>query len=480
MTRSLYAQLALALALILLLLGTALGWLGYAAAKHHQHDIVQQLSQALARHIGERVPLIDREGVDEQGLAQLFDALSTVNPNIELYLLDARGRILRQAPYAEPLERQRVSLGPIQAFVDGEALPILGDNPRNPGRGEVFSVAPIEVDGVVAGYVYIILLSQMYRDMVEAAWSDYVLRGVGWIALAALALALLAGLASFAWLTRRLRRLAQDMRAFQNPGSAAPPARGDEIAQLGAEFARLRERLQQQVAELENQDRLRRELVANVSHDLRTPLTSMQNYLETLQRMDRQLSPDEQRQYLDVAVRQSQRVARLAGQLFELARLECEEAAPHTEPFSLAELIQDIVQKFALGAEEQGLKLVAAVDPGIEFVQGDIGMIERVISNLVENAIRHTPSGGEIRLQATVDAQGIEVQVVDSGSGIASEHLQGLFERGSALRLQANRRGGGLGLLIAHRILALHGSAISAESRVGEGTAFRFVLPKAA
>lgn len=112
-------------------------------------------------------------------------------------------------------------------------------------------------------------------------------------------------------------------------------------------------------------------------------------------------------------------------------------------------------------------------------MRGDIGMIERVISNLLDNAIRHTPEGGEIRLEARRDGRDIEVCVIDTGQGISAEHLPGLLERGSPLRMMAAQRGGGLGLLIAKRILGLHGTGISAASRVGHGTRISFVLPVA-
>ena len=217
--------------------------------------------------------------------------------------------------------------------------------------------------------------------------------------------------------------------------------------------------------------------MANVSHDLRTPLTLMQSHLETLVRIGEKLSPADRQQYLDVAVRQSHRVARLSQQLFELAQLEGEESLPESELFSLAELVQDIAQKFALSARDKGVRLLASASQRGLFVMGDIGLIERVISNLIDNAIRHTPSGGLVRLDAMPGARGAEVRVTDTGTGIAAQHLPGLFERDSPLRKSTGRGHGGLGLLIAKRILALHGTSMSVQSEAGRGTVFSFMLP---
>jgi signal transduction histidine kinase len=187
----------------------------------------------------------------------------------------------------------------------------------------------------------------------------------------------------------------------------------------------------------------------------------------------------ERQQYLEVAVRQIRRVARLSQQLFELARLECEETLPQPEVFSLSELLQDIAQKFALAASDKGVRLRHDARPEGFFVRGDIGMIERVIANLIENAIRHTPAGGEIRLDAVRAEGGIEILVTDTGVGIAAADLPDLFKRDSPLRQTSRRAGGGLGLQIARRILALHGTQMRVASEPGRGTTFRFALSPA-
>jgi len=480
MPASLYHRIALAFALIVLALGAVLASLGYTAAKRHQHEIVQRLNLGLAGHLAERPGLLR----DPQAAAALFRELAAANPSVEVYLLDAQGGIVGASAGLSPSARG-VDLGPVHALMAGAAPPLRGDNPLHPGRRDIFSAAPVLGDGRVLGYVYLIPLNDMYRDMVAEAWSGYVLRSAGWLGLLATALALVGGLAAFRSITRRLRSTVREIESFAaaHGGQAADPhgpdaPPGDEIDRLASAFAAMRERLQAQMQELRRQDELRRELIANISHDLRTPLTSMQGYLETLARMDARLDAHERRGYLDVAVRQSHRVAHLAQQLFDLARLECEETRPQPEAFSICELAQDIVQKFALSAQRRSISLTASAgDSGALQVWADIGMIERAISNLVDNALRHTPEHGAVRVDTSRALRGVEVRVVDTGQGIAEEQLPGLLERGSSLRQMAVRRGGGLGLLIVKRILALHGSGVHAVSRVGEGTAISFVLP---
>ncbi len=480
-TQSLYARIALVFAVIVLALGATLGWLGYGAAKEHQHEVLQRVNLGLAQHIAQQPALV----ADPQSTQRLFDHLMAVNPNIEVYLLDPQGNVLQPSPQQAALPRQQVSLEPVRQLLAGGTLPVIGDNPRHREGREIFSVAAIETTQGNAGYVYIVLLNDMYRTMVADAWQGYALRNGAKVAVLAMLVAIITGLAAFAVITRRLERTIRDVETFANLADASSTApmpltklrRGDEIDRLRTAFASLRERLNAQMAELKRQDELRRELVANVSHDLRTPLTSMQGYLEAMARMDDEMDAAERKRYLDVAVRQSHRVSRLAQQLFELARLECEETQPQPELFSVSELVHDIAQKFALVAQRKTIRLHTEIDADPLSVQGDIGMIERVISNLVDNAIRHTPEGGDIYLVAHGRPRGIEVRIDDTGHGISAEQLPGLLVRGSPIRKLATQRGGGLGLLIADRILHMHGSGIQAASRVGEGTSISFVLP---
>ncbi len=478
---SLYSRIAIVFATVLIAFGTLLGWLSYSAAKDHQYEVMQQLSRELAGHIASQGPLLGPSGLDRDGIKRLFLMASTVNPTIEVYLLGADGVILsHSAP--DPLAIDRVSLPPIRAFLAGAPLPIFGDSPRVAGRREIFSVAPIAINSRTSGYFYIVLVGDMYRQMADQARQDYVLRTAAWTGAAALGLALLVGLAAFARITQPLNRLARSVLTFENgdfTGQTRSPGRAaarDEIGRLESAFARMSGQLAAQMTELKRQDNLRRELVAGVSHDLRTPLTSMQSFLETLLRMGESLPAAERRRYLQVAVRQSQRVAKLAQQLFELARLECEETQPQPEVFSVAEVLQDIAQKFALAAEDKGARLITRADPEGLFARADIGMIERVITNLIDNAIRHTPAGGEISLEAVRTADRVEVRVVDTGSGIAAEHLPALLKRNSPGQ-NFSRANGGLGLRIAARMLALHGTRMAVTSEQGRGATFSFALP---
>ncbi|HEU5297842.1 MAG TPA: ATP-binding sensor histidine kinase [Burkholderiaceae bacterium] len=224
---------------------------------------------------------------------------------------------------------------------------------------------------------------------------------------------------------------------------------------------------------------LRRELIANVSHDLRSPLASLRAYIETLLLKEEAVSAAERRHYLEIALSQAEHLQALITELFELARLDFQGYRIDAEPVQLGELAHDVMQKLRLAAQDRKVTLTAAVDPDLGLVRADIGLIERTLTNLLENAMAHTPVGGRIELSVQARNARVVLRVRDSGSGIAADDLPRIFER--FYRADKARshdpKGSGLGLAIVKRILELHDSEIRVESELGRGATFWFELP---
>jgi signal transduction histidine kinase len=477
---SLSQRLCGAFLLLLLASWVALGWCQMRATEQREQRVVQRLSLDLASHIARHSALVDPAGLNPLAVHALFSKLMDVNPSVEVYLLDLDGRIQADAAPNGRLRRKVVDLEPVRQLMRGAALPVLGDDPRSASARNVFSAAALRVDGRDAGYVYVVLLGEDHGLLARRANEDGVLRSTLWsVGLLAL-FGTLAALIALHWITRPLTQLTQQVHQLQADGTLVGPARtqarspfhpaGDEIQTLRRALAEMAARIAQQWAELSAQDQQRRELVANISHDLRTPLTSLHGYLETLRLKADHLSANDRERYLDIALGQSRNVNRLATELFELARLEHGGVKPSSERFSLPELLQDVLQKFELSAQARGHQLRLEVAPDLPAVAGDLGMIERVLTNLLDNAIRHTPAGGRIQVQLAREADAVRVRVADSGPGVPEPLREGLFERP---RL-ASRRGGGLGLLIVRRILQLHGSDIRLVEQAGLGAVFEF------
>jgi len=486
--RSLYGKLASGLFLLLVLAGLLYATLSLMLVQQQSQGAEQVLNRDLARNLVNEMGLVHDGRVDRVMIEQAFHMAMLINPSIEIYLLAGDGTILAYSADPAKVRRERVDLAPVRRFLaDASAYPLRGDDPRSHERHKVFSATAVPDGSGGTHYLYVVLQGEEAAAAAAAATASAFQRLGLTAAAVSLVAALLLGLWLFHTLTRRLHRLSAAVVAFRDSGyrgDGAPRAGvlagDDEIGQLGTSFTGMAKQIAGQFEALSEQDRLRRELVANVSHDLRTPLAALHGYLETLHHKGARLSEAEREEFLDIALRHSERLARLVGDLFELAKFDAREVTPQREPFPLAELVQDVVQKYALQAQHAGIALDFESAGELPPVVGDIGLIERVLDNLVDNAMGHTPAGGRVTLSLRRAGDGIRLEVADSGEGIPEAELPLLFERFH--QVDNAHRGGdhsGLGLAITKRILDLHDAVIDVRSRSGEGTAFCFALPAA-
>jgi signal transduction histidine kinase len=487
MPKSLYAKLSLVLVLLLASIGVVYTMVTISATRHYLEEVNQNLNRDLAKNLVADRDLVAEGRINENALKETFHEYMVINPSIEIYLLDEEGKILSFSADPEKVKRKRVSLDPIYAFMSGKAsFPILGDDPRSHERRKAFSVTPVPSSDETQGYLYVVLRGEQFDSVDALLGESHFLRFGSYAIAGSLALGLIAGLLVFHLLTRRLRRLTATMDRFRRSGfsdyepyaQAAHSAKGDEIDQLGGSFDHMAKRIVEQIAALKRENTLRSEMVANVSHDLRTPLASLHGYLETLQMKSADLTDDEQNEYLQTALRHSERLRRLVAELFELAKLEAPEHKPNSEPFSATDLVQDVVQKFRLRATQQNVDLKVDFNGAVPLVSGDVALVERVLENLIDNALSHTPADGHIHIPITPHNGKVEFAVRDSGEGIPAEAQSRIFDRFYQVRNEHRGSGHtGLGLSIAKRIVELHHGELRVESAPGQGATFRFALP---
>ena len=488
MFRSLYSKLAVVLTGLFCLVGLAIIVVTIFSTDMYQQEVNQRLNSQLADHIVAERLLMQDNRVNQEALEDIFHMLMVINPSIEIYLLDTEGTILAFSAAPERVKRKRVDLEPITNLLEGHAtIPVSGDDPRNLGGKKVFTAARIPEQGELQGYLYVILGGETYDSVVQKLKASYILQLSTWMIFASLLFALVAGLVLFASLTGRLKRLANAMDAFRSGGRQAPvkylPRENghgaDEIDRLGSTFTQMAARIEDQMEQLQRADAMRRELIANVSHDLRTPLATLQGYIETLLLKEDSLGPEERRSYLQTAIKHCERLSKLVSELLELAKLDSADVRVAREPFNLSELAHDVVQKFQLKADEKHIALATKIAKDLPFVNADIGLIERVLENLIENAIQNTPGGGAISLVLTPQNENIAIQVSDTGYGIPAEEQVHIFDRFYQLdkRRKSEQGHSGLGLAISKKIIELHDRSINVVSALGSGTTFSFQLP---
>ena len=473
----------------------------------------QAQSLGLARYVVQRHALRLSDGYAARRADTLADIgmyIAMIHPSLEAYLLAPDGTIISHTLPAPGPARQRVDLSPVRALLQeggGEApaaLPVYGQDPRLPEGLNLVSVAPVGQ----GAWLYLVLRGEQATGVAEQ--SSEQARQLAWWAVLGASLLLGGGMTMVLQrqVTRRLSRLAGELAAFR-PGTEAPPSAepsGDEIDQLARDARALQQRVQQQIRQLEDSDRQRRELISNISHDLHTPLANIRGWLDTLLLSGERLSAAERERHLRTAARHCAGLGRRVTELFELANLESARTVAHPEPFCMAELVSDVVQTHQLDAEQRGIHLGLAQDADREAaVWADIGLIERVLNNLVQNALRHTARGGQIELTVCAEGDQVMVKVADNGRGIAPADLPHVFERywttrstaaeqslppapatptavpaaHAAPALEAHRPAvtAGLGLAIARRIVELHGGSISVRPGEPQGCEFTFSLP---
>jgi signal transduction histidine kinase len=480
--RSFYARLSVIFFLLIFALGAGSLVIAFNAAGHLFDEVEQLLNSEYSSSIaGELQPLV-AGGFSQEGIKDAIHYMMVLNPMVEIYLVGEKGDILAYFLHPEEtLRRWSIDLAPVKEFLAREGrVPVLGDDPRTGAQRKPFSVAPLRMGGQ-EGYVYVILRGQSYDRSLRSLRSSYYLRTGLSTFLFALLATLLVGLSLFFLLTRRLRQLSLAVRAFEHGDLARRlDARGaDELGALGRAFNDMAASIAAGVEKLKLAERQRSDLIANISHDLRSPLTAIRGHLETLLLKGYKLSEEEGRRFLDTTLKSVAGFQKLVEELFELAKLEARQAGPDREMFQLAELAQDVVLKLKPRADEAGTTLVLDQPGRLPLISADIGMIERLLTNLIENALSHTPDGGRVEVSLDSRDRTMHITVTDSGDGVDEADLPHIFERFYRADKSRGRGvpGSGLGLAIAREIVELHGGSITADSPPGSGAVFRVALP---
>ncbi|HAX2676102.1 two-component sensor histidine kinase [Escherichia coli O25b:H4-ST131] len=381
--------------------------------------MVQRLSAGLAQQIVITEPLLDNRGqVNHRTLKSLFERLMTLNPSVELYIVSPEGRLLVEAAPPGHIKRRYINIAPLKKFLSGAVWPVYGDDPRSVNKKKVFSTAPLYLRDDLKGYLYIILQGEELNALTDAAWTKALWNALYWSLFLVVICGLLSGMLVWYWVTRPIQQLTENVSGIEQDSISA-------IKQLA----------------------------------IQRPATPPSNEVEILHNA-----------FIELA-------RKISCQLFELARLEHGAIKPQLEQFSVCELIQDVAQKFELSIETRRLQLRIMMSHSLPLIRADISMIERVITNLLDNAVRHTPPEGSIRLKVWQEDNRLHVEVADSGPGLTEDMRTHLFRRASVLCHEPSEEPrGGLGLLIVRRMLVLHGGDIRLTDST-TGACFRFFLP---
>ena len=370
--------------------------------------------------------------------------------------------------------------GPLPGIVRLTALSAFGRRRLTSADGVTpIATAPVVVDGRFVGLVLVLV-----RPAPPSNFPFMVAQLLSLPSTLVLtAAAVVVAMVIFYPARRRLRALEQAaQRLGEGDLSArAPQKGGDEIARVAAAFNRMAGELETRDAALRTSDALRRQMMADVSHELKTPLTAMRGYIETLRMPEVVLDADRRNRYFETVDRETRRLERIVKDLLDLARYEHGGVVLQRRLFDIERLFENVAGRHERDAHAKGVAIHIHVDAHADQVIADPDRIEQAVENLVGNALRHTPARGTITLRATQAGGVATVSVSDTGAGITPEHLPHVFERFYKVDTSraADSTGSGLGLSITKAIIERHGGTIQVTSQPGH-TTFAVVLPQSA
>ncbi|MFA7667440.1 MAG: HAMP domain-containing sensor histidine kinase [Burkholderiaceae bacterium] len=486
---SLRARILLLLIGFGLLMATVLASIMYTSVREYYNDWIYDKSRSFAERILEAHPDLWRDYErNPASFGQQLRQYTLYSPNTGLYLLDPDGKVLASAGETRQFWREhRIDLGPVVLGERGNPRqPIHTTDPDRQGETCIVAARPVLQSGTPKGWLMVVPRQASLGEQMPEMLRSYAIRTTAKVALMTIAIGVLLTIAMIALLTRPLTALTRATERIRKAGfsdelcaSHFPDTdRNDEIGRLSRTFRDAFERLRFEAERTRITDAKRREMVASVSHDLRTPLTALIGQLETIRLKGDSLAEPARSELLERALQNAQHLRALTDMLAELARLDNPDFKAQPEPIAIGELADDVVQRFAASAQAAGINLAIDYPDGLPLTLVDAALIERALSNLIDNALRVTPSGGNITVRVQHDGHDVQVEVVDTGPGVQPEDQARVFERFFQTSRARDQRGAsGLGLAIVKRVAELHGGQAGLRSEPGQGSTFFITLP---
>jgi signal transduction histidine kinase len=440
----------------------------------------QLLNKDVAAHIAEFTSPFENNGINKKKADSVFHDAMVISPGAEVYFLNPVGKVIAFHASEKDIRLWNVPLQHIQKLIEskGEKY-IKGADPKDPSNPKIFSAAEVNGKTKKLGYIYVILSSN--QQVTKTLYNSY----LGSLLLKALFVVIAVSVIfSFIYINRIKRGFNQMIPVFDRFEKGDLTARfetkeaHDEMAPITHSFNKLADLLVYNINRLTNSEKERKDFIANISHDLRTPLSIARGYTETLlMKNGQQVTPDKQEEFLQLVHRKIRQVEHMVKQLFDLSKMEFAESM-NKEPFVLSEIVQETVNNYQLIAGEKKVILKCTQCQYHVWVNADIAMMERVFQNLIDNAIKNTPQDGDIQVSIVANDKELIFAIENSGSSIPADIVSWINQSEDESSFSGSRPAKlGLGLLIVKKILHLHQYYFKAEVNVGVGNRFTIIMP---
>ncbi len=440
----------------------------YLSTTYYHEASTQLLNKDVAAHIAKFTSPFERTGVNPAKADSVFYNAMVINPGAEVYFLDTTGKVIAYHASEKAIAAWQVDLLPVKKYIQDKGEKYgKGTDPRDPGDPKIFSAAPVENQEYSLGYIYVILASEQSKSMLSVILGNEILK----LAVqSVIAIILLSALLSFLYLRSFRRNYEHTIEVLERFEKGDYSARlnlrsGNELEPIAHAFNDMADLLASTINRLTLSEQERKNFIATISHDLRTPLSIARGYFETLMLKQEKgpLSGEDQERFSQLIYGNILQIEKMVKQLFELSKMEAVEFTLNREPFVFSEIVQEAVGMFQLLAAEKGVTLRCSENTQHVWIDADISMMERVVQNLVENALKSTPEGGSIVCSMSVADQELVFSIKNDAPPLPDDLLQWINQYESEEQLLNQRPSQlGLGLLIIQRILHLHGTSLKA------------------
>ncbi len=455
----------------------------YLSITHYHQASTQLLNKEVAAHIAQFTSPFGNDGINPQKADSVFHDAMVLSPSAEVYFLDTAGRVVAFHSPRREIKLWKVPLASIDTYIARKGKEyIKAADPKDPDEPKIFSAATVYGKTKKLGYIYVVLGSKSSENVISTLLDSHITSLALKAFAAIVALSIIITIIYLSRIRKSFTRLIGVLQRFEGGDYTARFhfSEGDELAPVMQAFNKMAGLLAQNINSLTRSEKDRKDFIAIISHDLRTPLAIARGYAETLHMADNETktSPAQRREYLALILAKILQVETMVKKLFELSKIEAIEFEPHIEPFVLSEIVQEIINTFQMAAAEKNIDLRCTQCKYHVWVRADVGMLERVVQNLVENAVKNTPEGGTIQVSIALDNEQLTVAIANTGTPLPPDLLEWINSAKKAGPLQARRPAVlGLGLLIVQRILLLHQSALSAHTEPNGCNVFQFSLP---
>ncbi len=467
----------------------AFAWLAEYTHTRFHYKATQTQAREWASHVLSRHPElrnVETERADGSNTAAVLAQIERDVPGATFYLVDENGGIVAASADPERIRESALDMASISTWFEGtRAFPLMVADPLQPDQQRVFSAAIVKTEPTL--YLLMILHGPDVRGLL-VAHTDFLLSDSMKLATAVMVPALATAIGLLFMILQPIGRIRKTLAELARTGLAAevvdnepvPQARYSELDQVSRDVDAMARRIADLLRRLKDDDRNLRDLYADLSHDLRTPLMIVKNSLDGLGQVGSNSPSAEVKATLRSMSAQVHSLERMLDEQFELANLQRSDYCIQAEPFPIAELVQDVADKFAARAAEHGVavRFERDIQANELFAEADVMLIERVLDNLIDNAIRHAAGATEVRLEVRAAEDRIEVHVGDNGCGLPSNVAQRL--EGDTLVTEhdadTGRPGGGLGLRVVRRIVELHRGILLVDRCRPSGTRIGFRL----